>query len=130
MTTPATSGSWQDLRVSLGADAEVTGKLSFSTPTRIEGRLKGELKSSSMLVVGKEGVVHASVQADQLIVLGEIRGDVTATARVEVHPGGRIVGDVRTGCLVVKEGAVLEGGVKMNGSSAAPLVIVEARGRA
>jgi hypothetical protein len=37
MTTPATPASaWQDLRVSLGADAEVTGKLSFSTPTRIE----------------------------------------------------------------------------------------------
>ncbi|HWP66428.1 MAG TPA: polymer-forming cytoskeletal protein [Candidatus Limnocylindria bacterium] len=121
MTTPATSGStWQDLRVSLGADAEVTGKLSFSTPTRIEGRLKGELKSSSMLVVGKEGVVHASVQADQLIVLGEVRGDVHATARVEVHPGGRVIGDVRTGCLVVKEGAVLEGGVKMNNAAAAP----------
>jgi cytoskeletal protein CcmA (bactofilin family) len=122
MTTPATSSSgWQDLRVSLGPDAEVTGKLSFTTPTRIEGRLKGELRSSSMLVVGKEGVVHASVQADQLIVLGEIRGDVTAAARIEVHPGGRILGDVRTGCLVVKEGAVLEGGVKMGGTVAAPV---------
>jgi cytoskeletal protein CcmA (bactofilin family) len=122
MTTPATSGSsWQDLRVSLGSDAEVTGKLSFTTPTRIEGRLKGELRSSSVLVVGKEGVVHASVQADQLIVLGEIRGDVTASGRVEVHPGGRIVGDVHTGCLVVKEGAVLEGGVKMSGAPAASL---------
>jgi cytoskeletal protein CcmA (bactofilin family) len=122
MTTPATTGSsWQDLRVSLGPDAEVTGKLSFSTPTRIEGRLKGELRSSSMLVVGKEGVVHASVQADQVIVLGEIRGDVVASARIEVHPGGRIVGDVRTGCLVVKEGAVLEGGVKMGGTVASPL---------
>jgi cytoskeletal protein CcmA (bactofilin family) len=122
MTTPATSSSgWQDLRVSLGPDAEVTGKLSFTTPTRIEGRLKGELRSSSMLVVGKEGVVHASVQADQLIVLGEIRGDVTAAARIEVHPGGRILGDVRTGCLVVKEGAVLEGGVKMGGTVAAPI---------
>ena len=122
MTTPATSASsWQDLRVSLGSDAEVTGKLSFSTPTRIEGRLKGELRSSSMLVVGKEGVVHASVHADQLIVLGEIRGDVVATARVEVHPGGRVIGDVRTGCLVVKEGAVLEGGVKMGGTVASSL---------
>ena len=123
MTTPATSSgsSWQDLRVSLGSDAEVTGKLSFTTPTRIEGRLKGELRSSSVLVVGKEGVVHASVQADQLIVLGEIRGDVTASGRVELHPGGRIIGDVRTGCLVVKEGAVLEGGVKMGGAPAASL---------
>jgi cytoskeletal protein CcmA (bactofilin family) len=74
-----------------------------------------------MLVVGKEGVVHASVQAEQLIVLGEIRGDVTAAARVEVHPGGRILGDVRTGCLVVKEGAVLEGGVKMGAPVASPL---------
>jgi len=122
MTTSATpAASWQDLRISLGPDAEVTGKLSFSTPTRIEGRLKGELKSTSVLVVGKEGVVHASVQADQLIVLGEVRGDVTAAARVEVHAGGRIVGDVRTGALVVKEGAILEGGVKMGGAAAVPL---------
>jgi cytoskeletal protein CcmA (bactofilin family) len=122
MTMPATPGStWQDLRVSLGPDAEVTGKLSFTTPTRIEGRLKGELRSTSMLVVGKEGVVHASVQADQLIVLGEVRGDVAAQARVEIHAGGRIIGDVRTAALVVKEGAVLEGGVKMHSVAAAPL---------
>ena len=39
----------------------------------------------------------------------------------DVHPGGRILGDVRTGCLVVKEGAVLEGGVKMGGTVAAPI---------
>lgn len=122
MTTPATSvSSWQDLRVSLGADAEVTGKLSFTTPTRIEGRLKGELRSTSMLVIGKEGVVHAAVQAEQLIVLGEICGNVVASTRVEVHPGGRILGDVRTGCLVVKEGGVLEGGVKMSGTSVGSL---------
>jgi hypothetical protein len=39
--TKPTNGAWQDVRVSLGPDAEVTGKLSFATPTRIEGKLKG-----------------------------------------------------------------------------------------
>ena len=44
--------SWQDVRVSLGSDAEVSGRLSFTTATRIEGRLKGEIRSVDLLVVG------------------------------------------------------------------------------
>ena len=48
---------WQDVRVSLGADAEVAGKLSFATATRIEGKLKGEIRSTDVLVIGPSAVV-------------------------------------------------------------------------
>ncbi len=54
------NGTWQDVRVSLGPDAEVTGKLSFATPTRIEGKLKGELRASDLLVIGAQAVVQAN----------------------------------------------------------------------
>src|SRR4029077_1126945 len=45
---------WEDVRVSLGSDAEVTGKLSFASPTRVEGKLKGEIRASDLLVVGPQ----------------------------------------------------------------------------
>src|SRR5207244_6784745 len=67
--------AWQEVRVSLGPDAEVTGKLSFTVPTRIEGKLKGEVRATDLLVVGPQAIVHASVQAEKLIVLGEVRGE-------------------------------------------------------
>src|SRR6185436_12150933 len=102
-------GAWQDVRVSLGPDAEVTGKLSFAVPTRIEGKLKGEIRASDILVIGPQATVHATVQAEKLIVLGEVRGQVTGAARVEICAGGRLFGDVETKALVVQEGATFEG---------------------
>ena len=107
------NGSWQDVRVSLGPDAEVTGKLSFATPTRIEGKLKGELRASDLLVIGAQAIVQANVQAEKLVVLGEVRGNVQGATRVEICAGGRLYGDVETKSLVVQEGATFEGRSKM-----------------
>lgn len=104
---------WEDVRVSLGADAEVTGKLSFVSPTRIEGKLKGEVRSSDLLVVGPQAVVEASVCADTLVVLGEVRGEVRGASRVEICAGGRLFGDIETRAVVVQEGAVFEGTCRM-----------------
>jgi cytoskeletal protein CcmA (bactofilin family) len=109
MPTTTTNGSWQDVRVSLGPDAEVTGKLVFAVPTRIEGKLKGELRASDLLVIGPQAVVHANVHAAKLVVLGEVRGQVTGAIRVEICAGGRVFGEIETRALVVREGARFEG---------------------
>ena len=113
MATPIRSGSWQDVRVSLGPDAQVTGKLVFSVPTRIEGKLKGELRASDLLVIGTQAVIHANVHATKLVVLGEVRGSVSGATRVEICPGGRVYGEIETRALVVREGARFEGRSKM-----------------
>jgi cytoskeletal protein CcmA (bactofilin family) len=115
---------WQDVRVSLGPDAEVTGKLSFVSPTRIEGKLKGEVRSSDLLIIGPEAVVQATVHADKLVVLGEVRGEVLGAARIEICTGGRLFGDVQTRSLVIQEGATFEGQSRMsqgNGAAAGTL---------
>ena len=97
------------LRPSLGADTSVAGKLSFTAPTRIDGRLKGEVRASDLLVVGERGYVEGQVRALKLIVLGEVRGDVRGAHRVEIAPGGRLCGSVETHSLVVSEGGCLDG---------------------
>jgi len=107
------NGSWQDVRVSLGPDARVTGKLVFSVPTRIEGKLKGELRATDLVVIGAQAVVHANVHVERLVVLGEVRGRVTGVSRVEICPGGRVFGEIETRALVVREGATFEGRSKM-----------------
>src|SRR5437762_14159509 len=92
--------AWQEVRVSLGPDADVTGKLSFTVPTRSEGKLKGEVRATDPPVVGPQAIVHASVQAERLIVLGEVRGEVRLAARVQVRTGARLCADVETQCPI------------------------------
>jgi cytoskeletal protein CcmA (bactofilin family) len=114
-----TKQGWQDVRVSLGADAEVSGKLSFATATRIEGKLKGEIRSTDVLVIGPSAVVQATVRADRLIVLGEVRGEVQAGSKVQICPGGKLFGDVQTQGLVIEEGGFFEGRCAMGVKPAA-----------
>jgi len=97
------------LRPSLGPDTAVTGRLSFTVPTRIDGRLRGEVRASELLVVGEEAVVEGTVRAPKLVVLGEVRGEVRGAERVEIGPGGRLMGMVETQSLVVREGGCLDG---------------------
>ena len=110
---------WEDVRISLGSDAEANGRLSFVSPTRIEGKLKGEVRSSDLIVVGPQGVVHATVRADKLVVMGEVRGEVLGASRIEVCAGGRLFGDVETQSFVVHEGATFEGRSRMGGQASA-----------
>ena len=122
MATPR-NGSWQDVRVSLGPDARVTGKLVFSVPTRIEGKLKGEIRSSDILVIGPSAVVQATVRADRLIILGEVHGEVQGASRIQICAGGKLFGDVETRGLVIDEGGLFEGRCKMGGD-AKPATVV------
>lgn len=97
------------LRPSLGPDTVVSGRLSFTVPTRIDGRLRGEVRASEMLVVGEDAVVEGIIRALKLVVLGEVRGEVRGAERVEIGNGGRLIGTVETQSLIVKDGGCLDG---------------------
>lgn len=114
------ANGWQDVRVSLGPDAEVTGKLSFVGPTRIEGKLRGQVRAADLLVIGAEAVVEATVQAEKLVILGEVRGQVEEAGSVQICAGGKLFGDLHTRSLVIEEGATFEGQARMSQGAHAP----------
>jgi cytoskeletal protein CcmA (bactofilin family) len=87
---------------------ELKGDLSFRGSFRIEGSFKGTITSDSMLIVGERGRVEADIKVGNLVVNGEIRGNIQATQRVEIHGKGRVYGTIQTPKLVVEEGAFLE----------------------
>jgi cytoskeletal protein CcmA (bactofilin family) len=105
---------WREIRTVLDQGTQINGKLSFAAPTRIEGRLRGEVRSSDLLEIAKSGVVHGSIWAKSLVVAGEVRGQVLGAERVEIQAGARVFGLVETRALVVADGAVFEGDLRMN----------------
>lgn len=107
-------------RTSLGPDASVTGKLSFTVPTRLDGKLKGEVRASDKLLVGRSGFVEGDVRALELVVEGEVHGDVFVDRRVEVAASGRIFGRIEAGCLLIEPGGLVNGDCRI--TPVAPLV--------
>jgi cytoskeletal protein CcmA (bactofilin family) len=110
---------WREIRTFLDQGTQVNGKLNFTAPTRIEGRLRGEVRATDLLVIARTGVVQGTIWARNLVVSGEVRGQVLAAERVEIEPGGRIAGLIETKCLVIPEGAMFEGDCRMTPGDAA-----------
>ncbi len=98
-----------NVRPSLAADSEVSGRLSFSSPTRIDGILHGEVLATETLVIGESGFVDGTIRALNLVILGHVEGDVLGADRVEIGPQGTLHGAIETRALVVQEGGQLNG---------------------
>ena len=88
-------------RVAVGRNVNVSGKLIFHEPVRIEGRFKGEVRSVELVVIGEDGMVEGKVFAPRLLVMGELRGDVVGCERVVLGPRAKFFGNIETRDLTV-----------------------------
>ena len=102
-------------RVAVGRNVNVSGKLIFHEPVRIEGRFRGEVRSVDLVVVGEEGMIEGKVFAPRLLIMGELRGDLVGCDRVVLGPRAKVFGNIETRNLTVAEGAYLEGDIRMSG---------------
>ena len=93
----------------LGADTQFEGLLTFRGRARVDGQLVGEIAGHGLLVIGAGARAQARVVVDELVVAGEIEGDVCARQRVELLATGCIHGDVETPRLAIAEGGRLLG---------------------
>lgn len=91
------------------------GRLTFVGTLIVNGKFKGELISSSTLVVGEAGEVEADVRAGTIILAGRISGHITARERVELHKSARVYGDIVSPVVVLEEGVIFDGHCNMKG---------------
>ncbi len=96
--------------------SEFEGKLSFRDTVRIDGCFRGEIASENTLIVGESGEIHASIHSNMVVISGTVVGNVHAACKLVLHKTARVNGDVETPSLVVEEGAVLNGQLKMAAS--------------
>jgi cytoskeletal protein CcmA (bactofilin family) len=98
----------------LGKDTRFKGTLTFNGTVRIDGHFTGEISSNGSLIVGKEGKVEANIHISQLLISGEIHGNIIADQRIEIHPPGRVIGDIQAPTVVIDEGGTFEGNCGMH----------------
>ena len=108
----------------IGKSISIKGDLTGNEDLVVEGKVEGKIAlPDNELTVGNNGNVSADVHAKSVVVIGKLRGNVSATEKIEVQASGSVDGDVRAPRLIIQEGAVLNGAVEMtkgSGSSSTP----------
>jgi cytoskeletal protein CcmA (bactofilin family) len=106
----------------LGKGSEFEGKLTFEGQVRIDGKFSGQIFTKDTLVIGEGARVNAEINAGTVIINGAVEGNVRATQLIELHPPGRMKGNLEAPSLSMDKGVIFEGTCKMEGGkSASPI---------
>ena len=90
------------------------GELRTSRNLRVEGQAKGEVYCDGTLIIEEGGQVDARVVSANITVSGTLNGEVTCHGKLQILATGRVSGRVATASLVINEGAIYEGELRMS----------------
>lgn len=98
----------------LDASVEFKGTIVCRESIRIDGRCEGELRSDHAVIIGQPARLRMSIEADSVIVAGEVQGDISARRKITLEPTARVQGNLCTPGIVIQEGAKLEGRIMID----------------
>lgn len=93
-----------------------TGDIQSEGSFRIEGQLKGTLKTPGKIVVGETGFIDGEIECGHADFEGKFKGKMTIKENLTLKATANIQGEVSTGKLSIEPGATLNGSCSMNGS--------------
>jgi cytoskeletal protein CcmA (bactofilin family) len=116
----------------LARDDVLSGKLQVKDGGQVLGNFSGEIDCDGDLMIGPDAHVEADIRSARVTIAGFVRGKVVAVNRLKITSTGRLEGDAKVGALVVQEGGVHLGVIRVHPEGlpeSDPVAIVEASPR-
>ena len=101
----------------IGADMRVFGSVHSTSVVSVAGTVLGSVSADDQVIVTKGGRVEGGVEAREVVLNGEVRGQVDARERLEIQASAMVHGDLHAPRLMLLEGAVVDGDVSIAESS-------------
>ena len=99
-------------QASIGKSLVIKGEVTGSEELYIDGRVEGSINlSGNRVTIGKNGAVAANISAREIVILGKVRGNLTASDRVDIRSEGSLTGDVLAQRISIEDGAFFKGGI-------------------
>ncbi len=106
----------------IAPDLTITGDLSADGVIKVEGRVQGTVRAGHQVLVSPGAVVEGDVETREAIIGGIVRGNIRGADRVELQSTCEVHGNVQTARLLIHEGGVVNGEVRMEGEASAETV--------
>jgi cytoskeletal protein CcmA (bactofilin family) len=98
----------------LARDDALSGRLEMSGNGQMLGTFTGEIECQGELVIGPDAHVEADIRGSRVTIAGFVRGNLVVSSRLKITSSGRLEGDARVGALVVQEGGVHHGVIRVH----------------
>ncbi len=99
----------------IGKSISIKGEITASDPVYVYGSVEGSIHAPAHRVtVGKEGTVKADIHAREVVIMGDVCGNLDCRERVEIRSDGSLLGDLSTSRIFIEEGAVLSGKIDVH----------------
>ena len=98
----------------LAKDDNLSGRLQIHGSGVVQGTFSGRIDCDGELLIGPEAHVEADIHGTRVTISGFVRGNVVASSRLKLTSSARLEGDARVGALVVQEGGVHHGVIRVH----------------
>jgi cytoskeletal protein CcmA (bactofilin family) len=106
----------------IGAGTRIEGNVVFSGGLRIDGEVRGNVIASgdaqSTLVISEQASIDGEVSVSHLVVNGTVNGPIRSDGFLELQPRARVTGDVEYNSIEMHLGAIVQGRLVHQGSTA------------
>lgn len=111
----------------IGKAVRVVGQIFTREDLYVDGDVEGTIESQdTRITIGTNGRVQASIKAREVVILGQIQGDVEATDKVDLRKDAKLVGNITTARISIEDGAVFKGSIDIRKPEPKPATSVSA----
>lgn len=99
----------------LGTDTNIEGVIDFKGTIRLDGKVKGKISSQGgTIIVGQGAMIEADIKVEKAIIMGEVKGSVEATEKIEVYSPGSVEGNIKAPVISIDTGVRFTGTCNMD----------------
>ncbi|CAN2039355.1 Protein containing DUF583 [Candidatus Magnetomoraceae bacterium gMMP-15] len=100
----------QEVNTFLGSQTHIEGTIEFEGAIRMDGNFKGKILSNNgTVIVGQHAVINGDMIVGSVMIMGEVHGQIEANNRIEIHPPGRMIGDIQAPQVLIDPGVEFNG---------------------
>jgi cytoskeletal protein CcmA (bactofilin family) len=129
-TVPVSSTPYRvaeaESRNNIGKAVRIVGQIFTKEDLYVDGDVEGTIESQeNKVTIGPNGRVQASIRAREVVILGQVQGNVEANDKVDIRKDAKLVGDITTSRISIEDGALFKGSIdikKAEVKASAPVV--------
>ena len=97
----------------IATGSTLQGDLTSSGDVRVDGKLKGSVKTQGKLVLGERGVIEGDVHCKNAIIAGELKASINTEELLTLQSTAKLLGEIVAHQLAIEPGAVFTGKCSM-----------------